>query len=203
MYYFLPVIFSVFNRIRGSHLTIFKLPLYSIFKNVFGIVLATLIYLNSNFSFFSWKMLMWVLACSLAYRFGEAEGWGKWVASILDRHPKYDDNEGKITRIHQIANFFIKEKKDWLNYSRLALALRGVYWWLPVLLVFIFSGTVSIQAAIISLIPIGIGFPIGMEIGRKIRISWSMPKFQYKHDRWAWGEVVYGLIQGIVFAFIL
>ena len=159
------------------------------------------------------------LAVLVAYLVGEAKGWGEWVGSLSRVEPwteellqgDYTDNEGKtFPFIHQISNFFIKEKIDgtfeqrankYRMYATLALILRGIYWWLPVYLVLALFGYISYEIAIVVSIGLGIAFPLAAEIGRRITFTrlydLKFIKLSFSPG-WENQEIVYGAIQGAV-----
>lgn len=164
------------------------------------------------------------LAVFAAYLIGEAKGWGEWVGSLSRVEPwtekhlndDYNDDEGKtFPFIHQITNFFIKERIDgtfeqralqYRRYATLALSLRGMYWWLPVYLVMAAFGVISWYVAVIAGVVLGLMFPLACEIGKR----W---KFERVYDLkviklsfspgWENQEVVYGIFQGMVIAIII
>ena len=164
------------------------------------------------------------LAVLVAYLVGEAKGWGEWVGSLSRVEPwteellqgDYTDNEGKtFPFIHQISNFFIKEKIDgtfeqrankYRMYATLALILRGIYWWLPVYLVLALFGYISYEIAIVVSIGLGIAFPLAAEIGRRITFTrlydLKFIKLSFSQG-WENQEVVYGAIQGLVMWYII
>ena len=159
------------------------------------------------------------LAVLVAYLVGEAKGWGEWVGSLSRVEPwteellqgDYTDNEGKtFPFIHQISNFFIKEKIDgtfeqrankYRMYATLALILRGIYWWLPVYLVLALFGYISYDIAIVVSIGLGIAFPLAAEIGRRITFTrlydLKFIKLSFSPG-WENQEIVYGALQGAV-----
>ena len=165
-------------------------------------------------------MNVWLgLSVLVAYLVGEAKGWGEWVGSLSRVEPwteellqgDYTDNEGKtFPFIHQISNFFIKEKIDgtfeqrankYRMYATLALILRGIYWWLPVYLVLALFGYISYEIAIVVSIGLGIAFPLAAEIGRRITFTrlydLKFIKLSFSPG-WENQEIVYGALQGAV-----
>ena len=144
---------------------------------------------------------------------------GEWVGSLSRVEPwteellqgDYTDNEGKtFPFIHQISNFFIKEKIDgtfeqrankYRMYATLALILRGIYWWLPVYLVLALFGYISYEIAIVVSIGLEIAFPLAAEIGRRITFTrlydLKFIKLSFSPG-WENQEIVYGALQGAV-----
>ena len=169
------------------------------------------------------------LVVLVAYLVGEAKGWGEWVGSLTRVEPwtekhlieDYADTEGKtFPFIHQIANFFIKEKvdgtfeeqcKQYRKHATLALMLIGMYWWLPVYLVLAAFGVIGWDIAVMAGIGLGAAFPIAAEIGRhwKFTRTYDLKFIELSFSQgWENQEIVYGAIQGfvmwyVVFAYIL
>ena len=122
----------------------------------------------------------------------------------------YADNEGKtFPFIYQVTNFFIKEKidgtfeeqgKQYRKHVTLALALRGLYWWLPVYLVLAIFQIITYQEALIIATLLGSAFPIAAEIGKRITFTkeYNLKFIKLSFSQgWENQEVVYGLFQGI------
>jgi len=167
--------FAILNRLRGTR---------GLFATINGIILGLIYYYFTN----DYKTSILI---AIGYVLGESFGWGKWIGIIGSRKPQYHIKEGLENGIHFIANLIILEKKDFLNYARLALAIRGFYWWLPV----IGFMDIPLEYKIISLFVLSIGFPLSVEIGRL-----TENKIGFKHftGYWEQAEVYYGLIQDIV-----
>lgn len=164
------------------------------------------------------------LAVFAAYLIGEAKGWGEWVGSLSRVEPwtekhlndDYNDDEGKtFPFIHQIANFFIKERIDgtfeqralqYKRYATLALSLRGMYWWLPVFLVLAGFGLISFGTAAVAGILLGIMFPIACELGKRWKYDrvYDLHFIKLSFSRgWENQEAIYGAFQGIAIAIII
>ena len=144
-------------------------------------------------------------------------GWGKWIGSILDHQPRYNEYEGRAVfkvwgqeyviwdGIHYLANLFIPEKKNFYGYSLLALAIRGIYWWAPM---FVYAGTaLSISWPVVlfwSLIA-GISFPLSELLA--LQWDWKIPIFIHdEHEinrAWQRAELIYGLVIGVVFMLLI
>ena len=164
------------------------------------------------------------LSVLVAYLVGESKGWGEWVGSLTRCEPwteemlqyNYKDDEGKtFPFIYQITNFFIKEKidgafeeqcKQYRKHVTLALALRGLYWWLPVYLVLAIFQIITYQEAFILATLLGIAFPIACEIGKRIKFNKTYDlkfiKLSFSQG-WENQEVVYGLFQGIALWYVI
>ena len=162
---------TILNRLRG---------MYGYFAKVNGFILALLFY------YFTRNIIVSTLI-GAGYILGESFGWGKWIGAIAIRKPNYSTKVARYTGIHQIANFFIKEKKDFLNYSRLALAIRGFYWFF---LTFIWlAGFVPIYLLIFVMAFLAVGFPLSIELAR--------------NKSWSRAEIYYGFMQDLAIILII
>ena len=160
------------------------------------------------------------LAVLAAYLVGESKGWGEWVGALTRWESKdekwlekqYKDNEGVgFPYVHQIANFVIKEQvegtleeklKQYNKYARLALTLRGMYWWSLVYGVMFYFGLINLYeyAAIVAIL--GIGFPIACELGKMITSNGKIWKIEWSQG-WENQELVYGLMQGMCLWYVI
>lgn len=100
---------------------------------------------------------------------------GTWVSYLCypDNHEKeYNSKVGRgFPYIHYLANAIVPQEKDYKRYCQVALAIRGLYWWLPIYLLLAFAGLLSYGSAVVAGIILGIGFPIACELGRKLQIN--------------------------------
>lgn len=138
---------------------------------------------------------------------GESLAFGKWVG-YLTYPENYEKDEfeankkgSKFPFIHQTANYFINQSKPF-KYSILALSIRGLYWWLPLYLLFAYIGLINYFEAVIIGIFLGISFPIACLLSRKFTF-----RFKYKYlectDNWHRQELIYGLFQGLGMTYII
>lgn len=180
--------FLILNRLRGT---------YSWFAKVNGVVLGLLVY------FFT-KELDIAIACALGYIIGESFGWGEWVGNITETRLNSVDKlegEGKNNGIQYIAARLVPNwSVAYLKYCRVALVLRGLYWWTPTLiaLCFITNPFLVISCVIV----LALSFPLACELGYFISKRLSF-KFLELNSGWAWQEVIYGLLQDIVLISLL
>lgn len=155
------------------------------------------------------------------YAIGEASTWGKWVGSLT--HPgtfkgteqldnAINEERGKkFPYIWHIANFIIKEDngkefnerlKQYIWHCRVALTLRGIYWWLPMYLFLGAVGLITVTEGLVIGLLLGFGFPIASELGRlwKFTFEW---KFFHTSQGWCNQELIYGAFQGIAMWYVI
>ena len=138
---------------------------------------------------------------------GESLSFGKWVG-YLTYPENYNKEQFEANKkgsnfpfIHQTANYFINQSNPY-NYSILALSIRGLYWWLPLYLLFAYIGLINYFEAIIIGMLLGISFPIACILSRKFTF-----RFDYKYlvctDNWHRQELIYGFFQGLGMMYII
>lgn len=138
---------------------------------------------------------------------GESLAFGKWVGYLTypENYNKeqFEENKkgSKFPFIHQTANYFINQSKPY-NYSVLALSIRGLYWWLPLYLLFAYIGLINYFEAIVIGFLLGIGFPIACILSRKFTF-----RFKYRYlectDNWHRQELFCGLFQGLAMYYVI
>lgn len=199
--WWLPVFvlcFAFLNRLRGSDVR-FGIKGSTAAK---AIICAALAYPALRIGIY------YALIPPILYLIGESFGWGKWVASIIDEKPQYDENEGLIIigklriwdGIHHIADFIAPEKLDYMNYSMTALCIRGLYWWGPLFLYYAILGLFPFMEIIAYLVILSATFPICFILSRDLLDY--LPKIDLLDNAWEWGEFFYGGIQGIAIFFL-
>ena len=74
---------------------------------------------------------------------GESLAFGKWVG-YLTYPENYNKEQFEANKkgsnfpfIHQTANFFIPQVKNYKRYCQLALTIRSFYWWGPIIFVLV------------------------------------------------------------------
>lgn len=134
---------------------------------------------------------------------GESYSFGKWVGYLVSDNSaiELDNKKGSsFPFIHQIANFFIKEKEDYLNYCRLALSIRGFIWWSPILILLGYIDLINWYQVGINSIILSVGFPIACELSKYWKFNYQS-KYLTIQTNWEKQELIYGFIQFLCIAF--
>lgn len=205
-----------FGTLRVDEMKIWKLTIPKIefevklvWNHIYGLYLALVFGLLAMNAFAG-------LAVLVAYLVGESKGWGEWVGALTRLETKdeewlqrqYDDEEGwGLPFIHNIANFVFKEKIEgtleerliqYNKYAITALTVRGMLWWGLVYGVMALFGVVSVWSAIVATILLGIGFPVACWLGKNWKYTNKIGILSFSRG-WENQEIIYGLIQGLVF----
>ena len=142
------------------------------------------------------------VAVGLGYIIGESFGWGEWVGNLTTHRRNTTEtleDEGESNGIKYIATRIVSDwANNYLRYCRVALVLRGAYWWLPTLAPLYFVGFNPLfLAGCITFL--SIGFPIACELGYYFRDKVSFEKFGLSYSGgWELQEGFYGMLQDIV-----
>ena len=178
----------IFNRLRGTQ---------GLWSKIIGLLLALIVQIAFNNPYVA-------LAVGLGYIIGESFGWGEWIGTLTgDRNFKQLNEEGKNNGIQWLASKVIDPSKDWINYCRVALTIRGFYWWLPTLAPLYFVGF-SVELLTVMILALSIGFPVACELGYYFRDKVSFEKFGLSYSGgWEIQEGVYGLMQDMVLLSLL
>ena len=186
--------FTILNRLRGTE---------SYFAKVAAVALGAVLYLITR------DPLLAILV-TVGYIAGESFGWGKWIAGIIQyrkgpaTQADIANTEGHKYGIHQIANKIAPETKDFYRYCVVALAIRGIYWWAPVMAPLAILGYVPIHLAIYDALALGIMFPAAFIAARKTKDLFKIDTKLFKvQTHWHHGELVYGFWQDAIFAWII
>jgi len=192
----LPLIYAFLNRFRGSNV-----------KDWIGIN-PPILKNGGPYAALATGLIFWYLSndpiigvgTAIAYFIGESFGWGKWIRAVqhfddegswqhfYNEFEKDARDTGKSSGIHQIVSMVVKEETNYELYTVLCLILRGIWWWVPVYAVLVFGGLVTIPVAVISVLVIGLLFPVCYYAGSK------MSRSRYI----GWAEGIYGFVQGAV-----
>lgn len=149
-----------------------------------------------------------MLLAFIIYIQGEAYGWGKWVGYLTsddpDVKPEYDNKTGRrFPYIHYIANFFINQTKNYDRYCQLAITIRGIVWWLPLMSFLGYISNNLLLGMILGLI-IGMLFPVACYLGKISTFSINLPKLRILANYgWERQEIIYGFFQSIGFIILL
>lgn len=175
--------FLILNRLRGTQ---------GIWSKIIGLFIALVVQIAFGNPYVSTLV-------GLGYIIGESFGWGEWVGTLSSNREQIQKNEeGKNNGIQWLASKVIDPTKDWINYCRVALTIRGFYWWLPTLapLYFVGFNPLVILGCILFL---SVGFPIACEIGYRTSKLFSFGKYGFSASGgWEHQEIWYGLFQDLV-----
>ena len=176
--------FTVLNRLRGTD---------GLWSKIIGLLLALVVQIAFNNPYVA-------IAVGLGYIIGESFGWGLWVGCLTahrENTTNKTEDEGSNNGIQWLARKLVPNYLDnFVNYCRVALTIRGFYWWLPTLAPLYFVADSLLIT--VSILFLSIGFPIACEIGYLLRYKdYSFWKLSYKGG-WEMQEGVYGLMQDIV-----
>lgn len=212
---------AILNRLRGTglikHFGTLKVlnkevRINLVWNHIYAIYLGVIIGIVAN----AWAGL----AVAVAYLIGESAGWGKWLGALTTSEVKdekwleasYKDTEGLgFPYIHKIANAIEPEKingeldekvHQYLQYSTIALMLRGMYWWGLVYGTMVAFGVIGIYTAIIATLVLGVGFPVASWLGKNWGYTGSIGILNFSRG-WENQEIFYGLMQGIVFWIVI
>lgn len=189
------IIEGILNRWRGTGKIVGPVSGTNIYSLYFVIVVGLL---TNNW--------IYGVIAGLLFMLGESAGWGKWVGALCyperklaNLEKEYADHEGRgWPFIHWIANFFIREKEDFIGYCTVALTLRGFYWWIWLYGFLFYIGLINNISAILAVILLGLAFPLACHLSKKYTIYKSF-KYLSISGRWETQELYYGFIQGICF----
>lgn len=185
------------NRWRGTGI-IFYISKFAITGTmIYSLYVFILISILSN--------PIYGVVATILFLAGESLAFGKWVG-YLTYPENYNKEQFEANKkgsnfpfIHQTANYFINQSNPY-KYSILALSIRGLYWWLPLYLLFAYIGLINYIEAIAIGILLGIGFPIACILSRKFTF-----RFNYKYlvctDNWHRQELIYGFFQSLCVTF--
>lgn len=203
------------NRLRGSKNKIFGISGKLIYSLYFGLLFGIIT---------QWYIGILVF---IGHTIGSRQGFGKWVGALcypqnINLEKAYQDKEGQsFPFIHQIANFFIKEKEDYLEYCELALFIRGFIWGLCTYISLLFGTDIInlflyicnfqllqdikyislLELFIVSLV-YGIGFPLACWLSTVKEFTFTNKHLSI-NGRWETQEVYFGFIHFISNLYII
>lgn len=178
--------FLVLERLRGFR---------GEFKVINGVALALIVGL-----LFSTHYIVAVFV-GIGYIFGnKIGGWGLWKGSLAvkreDGFILHNERDGGIyTGIQKLTEWLMPPTiENWLDHCRVALFLRGIWWWLPTLATLYFIG-IGFNHLFLAVLLLSIGFPLSCEIGYYTSKLWN---FKFMDGGSEHSEIWYGLMQDIV-----
>lgn len=175
----------ILNRLRGTE---------GLWSKIIGLLLALVVQIAFDNPYVS-------IAVGLGYIIGESFGWGLWLGSIAERADGYSlylkgEREGANNGIHWLASHIVEPTKEtWLNYCRVAMVIRGFYWYILTLTPLYFVG-VSPYLLLGLIVFLSFGFMLSYELA-----YYLAPKLNIKwldfNSGWTLGEGIVGLTQDI------
>ena len=175
------------NRLRGTE---------GLWSKIIGLLLALIVQIAFNNPYVS-------IAVGLGYIIGESFGWGEWIGNLTTHRKNKTDtleDEGENNGIKYIATKLVPNwNVAFIKYCRVALGIRGIYWWLPTLAPLYFVGfnplVILVCVAVLS-----IGFPLACELGYYFSDKISFEKYGVSfRGGWELQEGFYGILQDLVF----
>jgi len=204
MEFLTPFLFSLFNRLRG-HINYFGISSRILFDCIMGLVIGIGFV---NLAGIEWY---WSLLFIISFWAGETPQTGKWIGILVSR--RHLQGSGASGFFYQLINipteWICKEEDDFYQYACIGLAFRGFLWWAIALLpAFILSNSVTVSIGLaISTTMMSIAFPLSFHIifrpeGKSLpHIKWLTNKEDtWTELNWAYGELVYGFLFGLVLA---
>lgn len=176
---------TILNRLRGTK---------GVWSKVIGLFLALVVQIAFGNPYVT-------IGVGLGYIIGESFGWGLWLGSIAERADGYSlylkgEREGANNGIHWLASHIVEPTKEtWLNYCRVAMVIRGFYWYILTLTPLYFVG-VSPYLLLGLIVFLSFGFMLSYELA-----YYLAPKLNIKwldfNSGWTLGEGIVGLTQDI------
>ena len=176
----------VFNRLRGTN---------RVWSKAIGLLLALVVQIAFCNPYVS-------IAVGFGYIIGESFGWGEWVGNLTTHRKNKTDtleDEGENNGIKYIATKLVPNwNVAFIKYCRVALGIRGIYWWLPTLAPLYFVGF-SVELLTLMILALSIGFPIACELGYYFRDKIAIEKYGLSYiGGWELQEGFYGVLQDLV-----
>ena len=182
---------TILNRLRGTQ---------GLWSKIIGLLLALVVQIVFGNPYVS-------IAVGLGYIIGESFGWGVWVGCLTthrENTTNKTEDEGANNGIQWMARKLVPNYLDnFVNYCRVALTIRGFYWWLPTLAPLYFVGLSPVAIAV-SILVLAVGFPVACEVGYRLRDKIKFNKYGLSIEGgWEIQEAAYGVIQDIVLVGII
>ena len=200
----LPVLL---NRWRGTGaiITIGKFRLIG--NIIYALYIAGIVGCAYALTFGGWISTVYGLLGGILYIIGESFAWGKWVGWLTNYNgvgkPDYNNDDGRsFPYIHYIAQSIVKQENDYTTYCEIALAIRGLFWWLPLLVLLGIIDLISWYQVAFSSIFLAVGFPVACYLGTLLKVEYKS-KYLNLSQGWENQEVFYGLFHWIGIALVI
>ena len=200
----LPVLL---NRWRGTG-TIVTIGKFRLIGNIiYALYIAGIVGCAYALTFGGWISTVYGLLGGILYIAGESFAWGKWVGWLTNYNgvgkPDYNNDDGRsFPYIHYIAQAIVKQENDYTTYCEIALAIRGLFWWLPLLVLLGTIDLISWYQAAFSSIFLAVGFPVACYLGTLLKVEYKS-KYLNLSQGWENQEVFYGLFHWIGIALVI
>lgn len=194
----LPVLL---NRWRGTG-TIVTIGKFSLIGNIiYAVYISIIVGCSYELIFDGYISFVYGILGGILYILGESFAWGKWLGWLVsydkDSKPDYNNDDGRsFPYIHYIAQAIVKQENDYTTYCEIALAIRGLFWWLPLFAMLFMIDLISIYNIIVALTMLSTGFPIAAYIGKNINFEYRSKYFNTSKG-WENQELVYGFFHWI------
>jgi hypothetical protein len=181
----------ILNRLRGTN---------GVWSKAIGLLLALVVQIAFGNPYVS-------IAVGLGYIIGESFGWGLWVGSIAERADGYSlylkgEREGANNGIHWLASHIVEPTKEtWLNYCRVAMVIRGFYWYVLTITPLYFVGF-SPYLLLGLIVFLSFGFMLSYELAYYLAPKLNIKWLEF-NSGWTLGEGIVGLTQDIAFLVLI
>lgn len=200
----LPVLL---NRWRGTG-AIFMIGKFRLIGNIiYALYIASIVGCAYALIFGGLISIGYGLLAGILYIAGESFAWGKWVGHLTDydkvTKPDYDNDDGRsFPYIHYIAQSIVKQENDYTRYCEIALTIRGLFWWLPILVLLGTIDLISWYQVAFSSVFLAVGFPVACYLGTLLKVEYKS-KYLNLSQGWENQEVFYGLFHWIGIALVI
>ena len=198
---------ALLNRWRGTGaiITIGKFRLIG--NIIYALYIAGIVGCAYALTFGGWISTVYGLLGGILYILGESFAWGKWVGWLTNYDgvgkPDYNNDDGRsFPYIHYIAQAIVKQENDYTTYCEIALAIRGLFWWLPLLVLLGTIDLISWYQVAFSSIFLAVGFPVACYLGTLLKVEYKS-KYLNLSQGWENQEVFYGLFHWIGIALVI
>lgn len=200
----LPVLL---NRWRGTGVIITIGKFRLIGNIIYALYIASIVGCAYALTFGGWISIGYGLLGGILYIAGESFAWGKWVGYLTHYEGEgkhdYDNDDGRsFPYIHYIAQSIVKQEKDYKTYCQVALTIRGLFWWLPLLVLLGTIDLISWYQVAFSSIFLAVGFPVACYLGTLLKVEYKS-KYLNLSRGWENQEVFYGLFHWIGIALVI